>query len=112
MRAIIFDDLMKLSLIVDKMGIELNLNELLNKSRSDKGTVQERVGAQVALLLFKKIHLAKTEVYDLVAGIAETTIQDVSKFGIKQFIEIFTEIISSEDIKSFFTSSATDVKQD
>lgn len=112
MRAIIFDDLMKLSLIVDKMGIELNLNELINKSKNDKGPIQERVGAQVALLLFKKIHLAKTEVYDLVAGIAETTLQEVSKFGIKQFVDIFTAIATSEDIRSFFTSSATDAKQD
>ena len=111
MRGIIFDDLMKLSLIVDKMGIELNLNELLNKSKSDTGGVTERVGAQIALLLFKKMHLAKDEVYDLVAGLADVSVEEASKFGLMKFKEVFTVIATNGDVKDFFMSWATDDKQ-
>ena len=46
-------DVFKLSEIIDVMGIELDLKDLMDKVKKDGG-VTERVGGQIALLFIKK----------------------------------------------------------
>lgn len=102
MRKLELSDVFKLSEIVDVMGIELDLNKLLNGAKEKEGSVQANMGAEVAFLFIKKIHKAETQVYKFIADLTGESIKDVKKYGIKQLVDFVTELFNDEDFASFF----------
>lgn len=103
MRGFILNDAFKLSEIIDVMGIELDLNELLDKAQEDK-KIKERVGAQIVLLFLKKIHKAQTQIIEFIAEICGEDIETVKQYKPKQIKDFFTNLFKSEDFIDFFTS--------
>ncbi len=102
MRSFELQDTFKLSEIIDVMDIQLDLNELLDKAKSGKGDIQEKIGGQVALLFIKKLHKAQKEIIEFIANITDEEIEIVKKYKPKQIKEFFIDLFSNEDFKDFF----------
>ncbi|MDN6291451.1 MAG: hypothetical protein L0J35_00075 [Tetragenococcus halophilus] len=102
-RKLELSDVFKLSEIIDVMGIDLDLNKLMDSAKSKEGNVQSNVGAEVAFLFIKKIHKAEKLVYKFIASLTGEKIEDVKKYGIKQMKAFFTELVNDEEFNDFFT---------
>ena len=107
MRSLQLQDVFKLSEIVDVMGIEIDLNNLMDKAKiGEEGEeLQAKVGGQIALLFVKKIYKAEKQVISFIAGITEDDIETVKKYGIKKIMEFFTGLFNDPEFKSFFKSA-------
>ena len=103
MRKLELSDVFKLSEIVDVMGIELDLNEVMNKAKKKNGDVQANMGAEVAFLFIKKIHKAEKQVYKFIADLTGDKIEDVKKYSLKQLVKFFQDLFNDEDFTDFFT---------
>jgi len=103
MRKLELSDVFKLSEIIDAMGIEIDLNDLMNKSKKKEGDMQANMGAEVAFMFIKKIHKAEKLVYKFIADLSGDDLQTVKKYKLKQLIEFFKELFNDEDFTDFFT---------
>lgn len=101
MRKLELQDIFKLSEIIDVMGIEMDLNDLMDKVKKD-GKVTERVGGQIALLFIKKLHKAEKQAYKFIADLSGDSVEDVKKYRPKQILSFFTELMTDEDFNDFF----------
>ena len=102
MRGFELQDTFKLSEIIDVMDIQIDLNDLMDRAKANKGKVQEKVGAQVALLFIKKLHKAEKQVIEFISGITDETEEVVRKYKPKQILNFFTELFNNEDFQDFF----------
>lgn len=101
MRKLQLQDVFKLSEIIDVMGIEIDLNDLMDKVKKD-GRVTERVGGQIALLFIKKMHKAEKQVYKFIADLTGETVEEVKQYSMKQLIAFFSDLMTDEDFADFF----------
>ena len=83
--------LIKLSLIIDKMGIA---NEIKN---IDKPT-DEEVGKELIMLLITNLHKAEKEIYQFIADYKKITIEEAEEIDV---IPIFKELLNIEGMKDF-----------
>lgn len=102
MRGFELQDTFKLSEIIDVMDIQLDLNELLDKAKVKNDKVQEKIGAQVALLFIKKLYKADKQIVEFIASITGETEEEVKKYKPKQIKDFFTDLFNNEDFKVFF----------
>ncbi len=101
MRKLELQDVFKLSEIIDVMGIELDLKDLMDKVKKDGG-VTERVGGQIALLFIKKLHKAEKQTYKFISDLTGETVEEVKKYRPKKLIDLFVELLNDEDFADFF----------
>ncbi|GLC32921.1 hypothetical protein [Clostridium omnivorum] len=83
---------MKLSAIIDKMGLKIT-----NPKAS-----QEEVGAELMVQIVSKAYKAEKEIYNFIAEIKNITPKEAEKVDLIEFIKEMNEV---SDIKSFFTSA-------
>lgn len=102
MRKLNIEDAFTFSEILDKMGIDADINRLGDEAKK-KGA--DWMGGQVAILLFKKMHLAKKELIGFVASVSEKSEDDIKKMGIVELKDLFLAIANSEGFASFFKSA-------
>jgi len=108
MRKLNIDDAFAFSEIVDKMGIETDLNRIADEG-SKKG--QEWLGGQVALLVIKKIHKAKSELVSFLASFAEITEEELSKKPISYLKDLLIALSKDESFDSFFPQGLSSGKK-
>ena len=83
--------LIKLSAIVDKMGIAKALVSI------DKAT-NEEVGKEIISLILSNLHKAEDEVYEFIASYKGITIEEAKLVNI---VSLLKELTSAEGIKDF-----------
>ena len=83
---------MKLSAIVDKMGIKI----------TDAKGSQEEIGADLMMQAVSKAYKAESEIYNFVAEIKKITVEEAQEVDLIEFIK---EIGNTSGIKDFFTSA-------
>ena len=105
MRKLELSDVFKLSEMIDVMGIDLDLNQLIKKANTKEGDMQSNVGSELAFMFIKKIYKAEKLVYKFIADLSGETLQDVKKYNIKQLITFFTDLFNDEDFTDFFTQA-------
>lgn len=103
MRNLEFSDVFKLSEIIDAMGIDLDLNELVTNVKQKEGNIQANMGAEVAFMFIKKIHKAEKLVYKFIADMTGDSLEKVKKYSLKQLIDFFQELFNDDDLNDFFT---------
>lgn len=103
MRNLGLRDVFMASEILDIMDIKLDINALMDGATESEDTFAF-AGGQVALLFFRNIYKAEVQVYTWIASLTEKTIGEVKALGIKDFMEIITEVMQKEDITDFFGS--------
>lgn len=84
---------LKLSAIIDKMGIAKELVTI------DKAS-NEEVGKEIVALLISNLHKAADEVYDFIANYKGITTEEAKKVNV---IDLFKELTSTEGIKDFLS---------
>lgn len=83
--------LIKLSLIIDKMGIAKEIKEI------DKPT-DEEVGKELIMLLLTNLHKAEEEIYKFIAEYKGITKEEAEEIDV---ISVFKELLNIEGMKDF-----------
>lgn len=99
MREFTLEDGFALSEILDKTGLDLDLNAFGDAVKNGN---QAYVGGQLVLTVVKKMHLAKTEIIKLMASMSEEPIDEVKKWKIDKIKAFFTDLFSQGGVADFF----------
>ena len=83
--------LIKLSLIIDKMGIADDIKKI------DKPT-NEEVGKELIMLLITNLHKAENEIYEFIASYKDVTREEAENIDV---VPLFKEILNIEGMKDF-----------
>lgn len=83
--------LIKLSLIIDKMGIAKDIKNI------DKET-NEEVGKELITLLITNLHKAEKEIYEFIADYKKITKEEAEEVDV---IPIFKELLNIDGMKDF-----------
>jgi DNA-binding Lrp family transcriptional regulator len=83
---------MKLSAIIDKMGLKI----------SNPKATQEEVGADLLIQVVSKAYKAEKEIYNFIAEVKKISVKEAEEVEIVEFIKEMNEI---NGLKSFFTSA-------
>lgn len=102
MRKLNIEDAFAFSEILDKMGIDTDLNKIMDEGKK-KGA--DWVGGQIFLLLFKKMHLAKKELIGFISSVSGKSEEDINALDIKGLKDLFIELANNEGLASFFKSA-------
>lgn len=85
--------LIKLSLIIDKMGIKDDLVNIETKTN-------EEVGKELIGILIANLHKAENEIYEFIAQYKEITVEEAQRANI---IEILKEILKIDGLQDFLS---------
>lgn len=85
--------LIKLSLIIDKMGIKNDLVNIESKSN-------EEVGKELIGILIANLHKAENEIYEFIAMYKDITPEEAQTANV---IEILKEVLKIDGIKDFLS---------
>lgn len=88
----------KLSAIIDKLDLKINLN----------GN-QEEVGADLVMQIVSKAHRAEKEIYSFVAEIKDITPQEAADIDLIQFVR---ELLNDVGVVNFFKSAVISKAQE
>lgn len=99
MREFTLEDGFALSEILDKTGLDLDLNAFGDAVKNGN---QAYVGGQLVLTVIKKMHLAKTEIIKLMASMSEEPTDEVKKWKIDKIKAFFTDLFSQGGVADFF----------
>lgn len=102
MREFNIEDGFLVSEILDKTGIEADLNLLFDEAIKMSKDKAAFLGGQIVLKLIKKIHLAKNEIFELISGMTGDHVEVVKKYSLKKTGEVLTEIFSQSGVADFF----------
>ena len=102
MRKLNVEDSFAFSEILDRMGIQDDLNGLMDMAKKMGKDGQSWLGGQMTLLLVKKIYKAKKEVLELLASLFEKDVEEIKKLEIKELGTMISELVKNEDFGSFF----------
>lgn len=105
MRSLNIEDAFTFSEIIDKMGIDSDINHLMDEGKK-KG--QEWLGGQLVLLIFKRMHLAKVELIKFFASVAEIDPEELKKKNVVYLKELFTAIYKDPQFADFFQSAGNE----
>lgn len=83
--------LIKLSLIMDKMGIASEISKI-------EGETNEEIAKKILGILISKIYRAEDEIYELISEFKSISLDDAKEVDI---IPIIKELIVNADVKSF-----------
>lgn len=101
MREFTLEDGFTLSEILDKTGLQLDLNAFADAAKQDKDK-QAYLGGQLILLIIKKMHLAKDATIKLMSDMSGEPVEDVKKWGIGKIKSFFAELMQQGGLKDFF----------
>lgn len=107
MRQLTIKDAFTFSEIIDKMGIDTDLNALLDKG-GEKG--QEWMGGQIALLVIKKLHRAQDEVLAFLASLEGCTVEELSNKPVVYIKDLISGLTKDPQFADFFKSAGNGQK--
>lgn len=107
MRDFTLEDGFALSEILDKTGLNLDLNAFADSVKEGN---QAFVGGQLVLTVIKKMHLAKTEIIKLMASMSGESVDDVKKWKINKIKAFFTDLFSQGGVADFFDTADSEKK--
>lgn len=102
MRSLTISDAFTFSEIIDKMGIDADLNALIDKGQTNG---QEWMGGQIALLILKKIHKAKDEVLGFLASLDECSVEEISAKKVIYLKDLLSGLTKDPQFADFFKSA-------
>ncbi len=110
------EDVFTMSEIIDKMGIEADIEKLtksINTNEVKTGEDVAKLGKEVVLTLgvdlitkiIKNLHRARVEVKKLVSDLTGMTDDEVSKMNLKQLKEFFISLLKADGVKDFLSQA-------
>lgn len=95
-------DMFTLSAIVDKMGLDEDIKEILS-ARKKKNFNDEEMGEKLIFSIVKKMYKAKVEITQLLADISGKSIKDVENLQLSETIELIKKLLQEEGVMSFLS---------
>ena len=95
------DDMFLLSEIVDKMGLELDLDALSPKEGESATQVGFRALGPLIMQAVRKLHAARDEVKQLIANLSGKSIEEIGKLSPRELIQAVQSIMSQEGALDF-----------
>ena len=106
------DDVFLISEIIDKMGLEADIEKITSqiktsklKNKTDLTALGKEVavglGVDIITKMVRSLFKAKKEVKQLITNLTGLEEKEVSKMGIKQIKEFFTELFAHEGVEDF-----------
>jgi acyl-CoA reductase-like NAD-dependent aldehyde dehydrogenase len=95
-------DMFTLSAIVDKMGLDEDIKEILS-ARKKKNFNDEEMGEKLIFSIVKKMYKARAEITQLLADISGKTIKDVENLQLSETIELIKKLLQEEGVLSFLS---------
>jgi len=94
--------LIKLSAVIDKVGIDVDDIKVIAKDSSDKSQAiaKKQLGEKLLIKLVRSLHKAEKETYDLVAAYKDCSVKQAED---EDIIEIIKEVLTDGDVKDFFS---------
>lgn len=102
MRKLQLSDVFRLSEMIDTMGINLDLNKLMDTAKSKDGDAQENVGAEIAFVFVKNLYKAENLAYEFISELTGDSLKEVKKYKLKQIKAFFKELLDDEEFTDFF----------
>jgi len=102
MREFTLYDSFTLSEILDKTGIDIDLNTLFDQAIKVDKDRAAFLGGQIVLKLAKKIHLAKNEVVQLISDMTGDSVDEVKKYKLDKTLNVLKEIFTQSGVTDFF----------
>lgn len=107
MRDLNITDAFRLSKIIDKMEIRLDIDTLIDQMQSVMANdgvekAQAFLGGQMVLTLVSKMHKAEDEVIEWIASLTDKSIEEVKAFNLKELKAVLTELFNSEGFVELF----------
>jgi hypothetical protein len=110
------DDVFLISEIIDKMGLEADIEKITKTIQTSKlenkldaaGLGKEiavGLGIDIVTKMIRNLHKAKTEVKQLISNMTSLGEKEVSKFGVKQIKDFFTELSKHEGFADFLSQA-------
>ena len=96
-------DMFTLSAIVDKMGLDEDIKEILSARKNKKGFSDEEMGEKLIFSIVKKMYKAKVEITQLLADISGKSIKDVENLQLSETIELIKKLLQEEGVMSFLS---------
>lgn len=103
-------DIFLLSLILDKIEFDEDLNGLFEAAKAKQKDRQAFLGGKLILVIFKRFHKAKDEILQLASELSEMSVEEVGELSIKELKDIFMSMVNNEDFKDFFKQAVEDLK--
>lgn len=95
-------DMFTLSAIVDKMGLDEDIKEILS-ARKKKTFNDEEMGEKLIFSIVKKMYKARAEITQLLADISGKSIKDVENLQLGETIELIKKLLQEEGVMSFLS---------
>jgi acyl-CoA reductase-like NAD-dependent aldehyde dehydrogenase len=95
-------DMFTLSAIVDKMGLDEDIKEILS-ARKKKSFSDEEMGEKLIFSIVKKMYKARAEITQLLADVSGKSIKDVENLQLSETIELIKKLLQEEGVMSFLS---------
>lgn len=95
-------DMFTLSAIVDKMGLDEDIKEILS-ARKKKSFNDEEMGEKLIFSIVKKMYKARVEITQLLADISGKSVKDVENLQLSETIELIKKLLQEEGVMSFLS---------
>jgi hypothetical protein len=95
-------DMFTLSAIVDKMGLDEDIKEILS-ARKKKSFNDEEMGEKLIFSIVKKMYKARAEITQLLADVSGKSIKDVENLQLSETIELIKKLLQEEGVMSFLS---------
>ena len=110
------DDVFTISEIIDKMGIEADIGKITRTIQASKlenksdltglgKEVAVSIGVDLITKMIRNLFKARKEVKKLISDLTEKPISEVSKMGLKDIKEFFTELFNHEGVGDFLAQA-------
>lgn len=110
------EDVFTMSEIIDKMGIEADIEKLTKSVKVEeveKGEDVAKLGKEVVLTLgvdlitkiIRNLHRARTEVKQLISSLTGMSESEVSKMDLKQMKQFFMSLLKEDGVKDFLSQA-------
>lgn len=96
-------DMFTLSAIVDKMGLDEDIKEILAARKKKTGVNAEEMGEELIFSIVKKMYKARAEITQLLADVSGKSIKDVENLQLGETIELIKKLLQEEGVMSFLS---------
>lgn len=97
-------DMFTLSAIVDKMGLDEDIKEIL-KSRKGKKVDESEIGQKLIFSIVKKMYKAQHEITQLLSDISNKPVKEIENLPLKETIELIKQLLQEEGVLGFLSQS-------
>lgn len=109
-------DVFLISEIIDKMGLEADIEKVTKTIQTSKlenkkdatalgKEIAVGIGIELITKMIRNLFKAQKEVIQLISNMTGLSPEEVSKFGIKQIKEFFTDLFKHEGVEDFLSQA-------